>query len=226
MTKISKRHKSNFQKIDSKKVYSVVSAIETLQSMDSAKFDESFEVTMQLGIDPSKTDQSVRGTVPLPHGTGKQVRVVAICEGDDIEKATKAGATLAGSDDIVEKIKGGWLEFDSVVASPQMMKKIAPLARTLGPRGLMPSPKSGTVTKDVSKAVLELIAGRLEFRVDKFKGLSVLFGKKSFSLEQLNENFEALLSSIKKLKPASYKGAYIKSMYISTTMSPGLRVEC
>ena len=226
MTKISKRHKSNFQKIDSKKVYSVVSAIETLQSMDSVKFDESFEVTMQLGIDPSKTDQSVRGTVPLPHGTGKQVRVVAICEGDDIEKATKAGATLAGSDDIVEKIKGGWLEFDSVVASPQMMKKIAPLARTLGPRGLMPSPKSGTVTKDVSKAVLELIAGRLEFRVDKFKGLSVLFGKKSFSLDQLNENFEALLSSIKKLKPASSKGAYIKSMYISTTMSPGLRVEC
>ncbi len=226
MTKKSKRYKGNLQTIDSKRVYPVLDAIQTLKTMESAKFDESIEVAMVLGVDPAKSDQSVRGTVSLPHGTGKKVRVVAICEGDDEVKATNAGAIESGSGDLVEKIKAGWLEFDAVVASPQMMKKIAPLARILGPRGLMPSPKSGTVTKDVEKAVSELIAGRLEFRVDKFRGLSVLFGKKSFSVEQLNENFEALLSSIKKLKPASSKGAYIRSMYVSTTMSPALKVEC
>lgn len=198
--------------------------IKNLKQTASAKFDESVEVSTRLNVDPRYADQVVRGTVVLPHGTGKQVRLLVFAKGEKIKEATDAGADFVGAE-FVEKIKEGWLDFDAVVATPDMMGEVGKLGKILGPRGLMPNPKSGTVTFDVSKAVRELKAGKIEFRVDKGGNVAGPIGKASFTEEQLEENARALLHEILRAKPAAAKGQYVRSVTLSTTMGPGLKLD-
>jgi len=225
MANLSKRHTANKSKVDREKRYDVVEALEILKSASAAKFDETVEVAVRLGIDAKKSDQMVRGAVSLPNGTGKKVRILVFAKGEMEEAAREAGADFVGAEDLVDKIKGGWLDFDKAIATPDMMPKVGPIARILGPRGLMPNPKVGTVTKDVAKAVQEQKAGRVEFRVEKAAIIHAPIGKLSFDVSKLTENLSALMEQINKLKPQTSKGTYIKGITVSSTMGPGLKLD-
>ena len=219
----SKRYKAEAEKA-SKEPVGLKAAVEKVKSFKSAKFDQTVELVLWLGIDPKQADQLIRGAISLPHGTGKQRRVIAFCDDADAEKAKKAGAVEAGCDALVEKINGGWLEFDVAIASPKVMGKVGKLGRVLGPQGKMPSPKNGTVTADVTTAVAEFAAGKVEFRNDAGGNVHVIVGKQSFDVPKLVDNIEAFVAHIKRIKPASAKGAFIKKMVLAATMSPSVSV--
>ncbi|MGD8779030.1 MAG: 50S ribosomal protein L1 [Ignavibacteria bacterium] len=223
--KVSKRIKSLREKIDSKKEYSVEEAIKLLKDNSTVKFTESLDVAIKLGVDPRHADQMVRGTVTLPHGTGKEVRVLVIAKGDQAKEALDAGADFAGFKEYLEKIQGGWADIDVIIATPDTMGQLGKLGRILGPKGLMPNPKSGTVTKDVAQAVKEVKAGKIEFRVDKTGIVHSSLGKLNFDENQLKDNIVAFLQTIMKLKPSSSKGQYVRSLYLSSTMGPGLELD-
>ena len=222
---MSKRYVGNIKDVDRLKNYSISDAVSLLKGMDVAKFDETVELAVNLGVNPKHADQAVRGTVSLPNGTGKDVRVLVIAKGDNLDKAKEAGADYYGAEEYLEKIKGGWTDVDVIVSTPDMMAEVGKLGQTLGPRGLMPNPKSGTVTADVSKAVAELKAGKIEFRVDKEGIIHVGIGKLSFDADKIIENYNAFMGAIVKAKPNSLKGVYIKKVSISSTMGPGLRLD-
>jgi large subunit ribosomal protein L1 len=220
-----KKYTEARKSIEPGKRYPLREAVELMVGTGKAKFDETVDAAIRLGVDPKHADQMVRGSVALPHGLGKTVRVLVFAKGDKEKEATDAGADFAGSDDLVEKIKGGWLDFDRGVATPDMMGTVGKLGKVLGPRGLMPNPKVGTVTFDVGKVVKELKAGKVEFRVEKAGIVHTPVGKVSFGLDKLLDNVTALLETIVKLKPASSKGTYLKSISLSTTMGPGVKVD-
>lgn len=225
MKKPSKRYAEASAKVDKTKVYSSEEAINLAKTTKSAKFDETVDLAFKLGVDPRHADQMIRGALALPAGTGRTVRVVAITSGSKVDEATAAGADFAGGDDIITKIAGGWLDFDRVIASPDMMSKLGKVARLLGPRGLMPNPKLGTVTTDVAGAVKEQKAGKVEYRTEKTGIIHVPIGKTSFTVEQLKQNYAAVVGAIVKAKPASAKGQYIRSLTLSTTMGPGIKID-
>jgi large subunit ribosomal protein L1 len=225
MSKRGKKYVEARQKIEVGKRYPVEEAVSLVVGTARAKFDETVDAAIRLGVNPAHADQMVRGSVVLPHGLGKSVRVLVFAKGEKEREALEAGADVVGSDDIVEKIKGGWLDFDRVVATPDMMGSVGKLGKVLGPRGLMPNPKVGTVTFEVGKAVKELKAGKVEFRVEKAGIVHCPIGKASFGAEKLTENFLALLEMVLKLKPASSKGLYIRSVSLSTVMGPGAKVD-
>ncbi|MDO9378225.1 MAG: 50S ribosomal protein L1 [Nocardioidaceae bacterium] len=225
MAQRSKAYREVAEKIDPDSFYTPVQAVTIARESGSKKFDSSLDVSMRLGVDPRKADQMVRGTVNLPHGTGKTARVLVFATGANAEAALEAGADFVGSDDMVEKVSGGWLDFDAVVATPDMMGKVGRLGRVLGPRNLMPNPKTGTVTPNVAKAVSDIKGGKIEFRIDRHSNLHFLIGKASFSVEQLAENYAAALEEVLRLKPASSKGRYIRKVTVSTTMGPGVPVD-
>jgi len=218
-----KRYKEELQQAGKEPV-SLAEAVEKVKSFKSVKFDQSIECVLHLGIDPKQADQLVRGSISLPHGIGKQKKVVAFCEESDVKAAEKAGAVEAGCDELIKKISDGWTDFDVAVASPRVMAKVGKLGRILGPQGKMPSPKNGTVTENVAAAVAEFSAGKVEFRNDAGGNVHVVVGKQSFEAEKLVDNIEAFLSHIKKIKPAAAKGTYIKKMCVSATMSPSITV--
>lgn len=223
--KRSKKYRSFREKIDREKRYSLSEAVQLLQNNKVAKFDESVEVAVRLGVNPRHADQMVRGTVALPNGTGKSVRVAVFAQGEKAEEATQAGADFVGAEDLAEKIQGGWTDFDVAVATPDMMRVIGKLGKVLGPRGLMPNPKAGTVTMDIGTAVQELKAGKIEFRVDKQANVAVSVGKLSFEGDKIVENVMAFLTAIMRSKPAAAKGAYFLGASICSTMSPGLKLD-
>lgn len=225
MKKINQKRKEAFAKVDKDKTYSVKEAIALAKDAAYAKFDETVDVAFRLGVDPRHADQMIRGAIVMPAGTGKKVNVVVITSGENISKAEAAGADIVGGDDIIQKIQGGWMDFDRVIATPDMMGKIGRIARILGPRGLMPNPKLGTVTTDVEKAVKEQKAGKVEYRTEKTGIVHVPFGKKSFEDDALMENFKAIAGAIVRAKPASAKGTYLKSVTISTSMGPGIKLD-
>jgi large subunit ribosomal protein L1 len=212
-------------KLVEKPAYTLNEAMPLLKKASFVKFDETVEVAMRLGVDPKHADQMVRGTVVLPHGLGKTKRVIVIASGEKVREAREAGADEVGGDDIVQKIQGGWLDFDAVIATPDMMKSVGRLGKVLGPRGLMPNPKTGTVTLDVEKAVREVKAGKVEFRVDKTGIIHCAVGKASFDAGKLEENAQALIQTVIKAKPATAKGRYVKSIVISSTMGPGIHID-
>jgi large subunit ribosomal protein L1 len=220
----SKRYKEESQQAGTE-VVNLQEAVEKVKSFKSVKFDQSIECVLNLGIDPKQADQSVRGSFSLPHGIGKQKRVIAFCQDTEAEAAKNAGAIEAGCDDLIKKVSDGWMDFDVVIASPKVMSKVGKLGRMLGPQGKMPSPKNGTVTADVSTAVAEFAAGKVEFRNDAGGNVHVVVGKQSFETEKLVDNIEAFLSHMKKIKPATAKGTYVKKMCISATMSPSVTVS-
>lgn len=221
----SKLYLSQLERFERQRKYSVVEALELLKSMPHIKFDQTVDVAFKLGIDPKKSDQTVRGAVPLPKGTGKSVKVAVIADGAKAEQAKAAGADFVGAEDLVEKIKGGFMDFDVLIATPDAMKIVRPLGKALGPRGLMPNPKTGTVTDDVGGAVAEAKAGRIEFRADRGACIHVPIGKSSFAVADLKVNFDTIIDAINKARPASAKGTYILSCTISLTMTPGIRIE-
>ena len=221
----SKLYKSQQECYDRQQKYSTVEAFEIIKKMSHVKFDETIDVAFRLGIDPKKSDQNVRGAIPLPKGTGKKVVVAVIASGAQADDAKAAGAEIVGFDDLIEKIKGGWLDFDVLIATPEAMKQVRPLGRVLGPRGLMPNPKTGTVTDAVGEAVKGAKFGRVEYRADRGACVHVPVGKLSFSSEDLKENFDAVLNALVKAKPATAKGTYIISCTISSTMSPGVSIS-
>ncbi len=222
--KVTKRIKTVNKNIDRTKEYTVEEAIKLLKDNAKVKFIESLDCAIRLGVDPRHADQMVRGTVSLPHGTGKKVTVLVIAKGAQAEEALKAGAEYAGFEEYLEKIKSGWAEIDVIVATPDSMGELGKLGRVLGPKGLMPNPKSGTVTNDVAKAVREVKAGKIEFRVEKAGIIHTSLGKMNFNVEQLAENTRAFLQTIIKMRPSSAKGIYVKSLYLSSTMGPGLKI--
>ena len=222
--KVAKRIKAVNKNVDKNKEYTVDEAVKILKDSSKVKFNETLNCAIRLGVDPRHADQMVRGTVSLPHGTGKKVSVLVIAKGAAAEDALKAGAEYAGFDEYIEKIKGGWAEIDVIIATPDTMGEVGKLGRVLGPKGLMPNPKSGTVTTDVAKAVKDVKAGKIEFRVEKAGIVHTSLGKLNFSVEQLSENTRAFLQTIVKMKPASAKGTYVKSLYLSSTMGPGLKI--
>jgi large subunit ribosomal protein L1 len=225
MAKISKKRKEVFAKFDKSKVYALPEAIQVVKDLTYTKFDASFDIDVRLGVDPRKANQMVRGIVTLPHGTGKVIRVLVLCTPDKEEEAKAAGADYVGLDEYVDKIKQGWTDVDVIITMPSVMPKIGALGRILGPRGLMPNPKSGTVTMEVGKAVSEVKAGKIDFKVDKYGIIHTSIGKNHFSVDQLTDNAREMLGTVIKLKPTSAKGTYIKSIYLSTTMSPGVQVD-
>lgn len=225
MAKLTKNMKNAIAKLEKGKVYPVGEAATLVKEVNCTKFDASVNLAVRLGVDPRKANQMVRGVVSLPHGTGKSVRVLALVTPDKVEEAKAAGADYAGLDEFIEKIKGGWTDIDVIVTMPSVMGKIGPLGRVLGPRGLMPNPKSGTVTMDVAKAVGEVKAGKIDFKVDRYGIVHAAIGKVSFEADKIRENAEELLKTLNKLKPSSAKGTYMKSVYISSTMSPGIAVD-
>jgi large subunit ribosomal protein L1 len=212
-------------KVDGDKLYAPGEALDFAKANTKAKFDETVDVSMRLGVDPRKADQMVRGTVNLPNGTGKTARVLVFATGDRAQQAIDAGADEVGSDDLIAKVAGGYLDFDAVVATPDLMGKVGRLGRVLGPRGLMPNPKTGTVTVDVAKAVTDIKGGKIEFRVDRHSNLHFIIGKASFSTEQLQQNYFAALDEVLRLKPSASKGRYLKKITFSTTMGPGIPVD-
>lgn len=220
-----KRYRDASKILERGKLYDPEAAVALFKQMPVAKFDETIEVHIRLGIDPKQADQQVRGTVVLPHGTGKAVRVLVLAKGDKVKEAQDAGADYAGLEEFVEKIQGGWLEFDIAVAAPDVMNVVGRLGRILGPRGVMPNPKAGTVTFDVGRAVREVKAGKIEYRVDRFGILHVPIGKASFSAPALAENFTTLLNAVVRSKPASSKGQYLRSVTLTSTMGPGIRID-
>lgn len=211
--------------VDKNRTYKLEEAVDILKSCPATKFDQSFNVALQIGIDPKKSDQQVRGTVSLPHGTGQKVTLVVIAKGDKAKEALDAGADYAGADEYIEKIKGGWTDFSALIATPDMMRELGKLGKVLGPRGLMPTPKAGTVTTDVAKAVQEVKAGKIEFKVDKTGAINNAVGKLSFKKDKLMDNLNVYLNAVSKSKPASSKGAFMRSLYLSTTMGPGLKID-
>ena len=223
--KRSKAYRAAAEKIDEAKVYAPLAAVRLAKESASAKYDETVEVAMRLGVDPRKADQMVRGTVNLPHGTGKTARVLVFANGDKAEAAKAAGADFVGADDLLEKVAGGWLDFDAVVATPDLMGKVGRLGKVLGPRGLMPNPKTGTVTMDTAKAVSDIKGGKIEFRVDKHANLHFIIGKASFDEKSLVENYATALEEILRLKPSASKGRYITKATMSTTMGPGIPLD-
>ena len=223
--KRSKRYKAAAPKVDTSKIYTVEEAVERVKEMASTKFTESVDVAVRLGVDPKKADQAVRGTVALPHGIGKEVRVLVLAKPPKDEEARAAGADHAGFQDYIQKIQQGWAEVDVIIATPDTMAEVGKLGKVLGPRGLMPNPKSGTVTMDVAKAVKEVKAGKIEFRVDKAGILHASVGKVNFEKQKLIENVNAFLGTVARLRPATAKGAYVKSIAISTTMGPGVFID-
>lgn len=222
---MSKRYEQAVALVDRKKVYPLAEAVAVLQGMPKVKFDETVELSISLGIDVEKTDQAVRGTVVLPHGTGKTRRVLVFCKGEREIEAKQAGADYIGSADLIEKIQGGWLDFDVAIATPDLMRDVSRLGKVLGPRGMMPNPKAGTVTDDVAKAVTEVKKGKVEFKMDKQANLHVVIGKRSFVPAQLMDNANAVLTAIVRARPSAVKGRYIKRVSLSSTMSPGLFLE-
>ncbi len=225
MAKRGKRYEQAQEGYERQRLYPAREAVGILKSLPSPKFDETVELNMRLGVDPRKADQMVRGAVSLPKGTGKTVRVAAFAKGEQARAAEEAGADVVGAEDLVERIQGGWLEFDAAVAAPSMMPLVGRLGRVLGPRGLMPNPKSGTVTEDVGKAVRDLKGGLVEYRTDRHGNLHLIIGKKSFSEDDLVANYETVLDEVTRAKPAAAKGRYLRSVTLSTTMGPGVRVE-
>jgi large subunit ribosomal protein L1 len=221
----SKTYKASVAKIEKGKVYSIAEGFDLLKNVAYAKFDETVDVAFRLGVDPRHADQMLRGSIVMPSGTGKKITLVVITSGENITKAEKAGADFVGGDDLIQKISGGWMDFDRVIASPDMMGKIGKIARILGPRGLMPNPKLGTVTTDIDKAVAEQKSGKVEYRTDKTGIIHAPIGKKSFTAEQLANNFKAIATAIVKSKPASAKGVFVKSVVVSSTMSPGIKID-
>lgn len=225
MTKRSKRYKELLKLFDPTKSYNLNEAVEILKKFPSVKFDESIEVALRLGVDPKKSDQQVRSTVFLPHGTGKTLSVVVLAKGDKAKEALDAGADEAGDQELIDKIKGGWTGFDALIATPDMMREAGKLGKILGPRGLMPTPKAGTVTKDVKRAVEDLKKGKIEFKADKNSVINNYVGKISFAKEHIVENIESLLNAISKMKPASSKGQFLRSLFVSSTMGAGIKVD-
>ncbi|WP_255794154.1 50S ribosomal protein L1, partial [Mycobacteroides abscessus] len=225
MSKNSKAYREAAEKVDREKLYTPLEATKLAKETSSKKYDATVEVAMRLGVDPRKADQMVRGTVNLPHGTGKTARVIVFAVGDKAEAAAAAGADVVGSDDLIERIQGGWVDFDAAIATPDQMAKVGRIARVLGPRGLMPNPKTGTVTPDVAKAVTDIKGGKINFRVDKHSNLHLIIGKASFDAEKLTENYGAVLDEILRAKPSSAKGRYLKKVVVSTTTGPGIQVD-
>ncbi len=225
MVKTPKRMKEAVESYDRDQLYSPTEALEIVKNNAKARFDETIEVAFKLGIDPRKSDQMVRGTVSLPSGTGKEMRVAVFAAGDAAREAKEAGADFVGEDDLVEKVQGGWFEFDAAVATPDMMPKVGKIGKLLGPRGLMPNPKAGTVTTEVGKAVGEIKGGKVEYRTDKFGNVHLIVGKASFEPSALLQNFATALDELIKAKPPAAKGRYIKGITISSTMGPGVRVD-
>ncbi len=225
MGRITKNMKLAQEKLEQGKFYSISEAAQLVKEITFSKFDASVDIDVRLGVDPRKANQMVRGVVSLPHGTGKEVRVLALVTPDKEAEAKEAGADYVGLDDMIDKIKGGWTDFDVVITQPPVMGKIGPLGRVLGPRGLMPNPKSGTVTMDVGKAIKEVKQGKIDFKVDKFGIVHTSIGKVSFDPQKIEENAREFMNTIIKLKPTAAKGTYVKSIYISSTMSPGIQVE-
>jgi large subunit ribosomal protein L1 len=225
MAKLTKKQKEALSKYDPSQVYSLEAASSLVKDITMTKFDASVDVDVRLGVDPRKADQMVRGVVALPHGTGKDIKVLVLCTPDKNAEATEAGADYVGLDDYIAKIEGGWTDIDVIITMPNVMAKVGRLGRVLGPRGLMPNPKSGTVTLDVAKAVREVKAGKIDFKVDKFGIIHAGIGKVSFSPEQIQDNVKELILTISKLKPSSSKGTYFKSIHLSSTMSPGISVD-
>lgn len=225
MPKKGKKYRAALEKIEPNKKYSLIEGVEKVKEIASAKFDETVELTMWLGVDPRKADQMVRGTVVLPHGLGKTKRVLVIAQGDKAKEAEDAGADFVGAEDMVNKIKGGWTDFDAVIATPDMMRLVGALGKVLGPRGLMPNPKTGTVTLDVKTAVEETKAGKVEYRVDRTGVIHVGVGKVSFDLDKLQENSKVLIDAVIKAKPTTSKGRYVKKVNLAATMSPGVLLD-
>ena len=225
MSKLTKNQKNAYAKVEPNKAYKLAEAAALLKEITFTKFDASVDIDVRLGVDPRKANQMVRGVVTLPHGTGKTVRVLVLCTPEKEEEAKAAGADYVGLDEYVEKIKGGWTDVDVIITTPNVMGKVGALGRILGPRGLMPNPKTGTVTMDVAKAVSEVKAGKIDFKVDKFGIVHTSIGKVSFSPEQIVDNANEFLSMIMKLKPSAAKGSYVRSIYLSSTMSPGLQID-
>ena len=223
--KRSKAYRAAAEAVDPDTLYSPAEAVSLVKKTATTTYDATIEVALRLGVDPRKADQMVRGTVNLPNGTGKTARVLVFATGERAQQAVDAGADHVGSDDLIERIQGGWLDFDSVVATPDLMGKVGRLGKVLGPRGLMPNPKTGTVTMDVAKAVTEIKGGKIEFRVDRHANLHFIIGKASFDQSQLAENYAAALEEVLRLKPASSKGRYLKKVTVSTTMGPGVQVD-
>jgi large subunit ribosomal protein L1 len=225
MSKVSKQRKEALAKFDKSKSYSLNEAVDIVKQITYSKFDASVDLNIRLGVDPRKANQMVRGSVTLPHGTGKVVRVLVLCNPDKAQEAIDAGADYVGLDEYIQKIKDGWTDIDVVITTPNIMPKVGALGRILGPRGLMPNPKTGTVTMDVAKAVQEVKAGKIDFKVDKYGIIAAGVAKVSFSPEQIFDNAKELIQTVIKLKPAAAKGTYVKSIYISSTLSPGVQID-
>lgn len=225
MGKLSKKRKAIFEKYDLQKSYSLNDAADVLKEITSTKFDSSVDLDIRLGVDPRKADQMVRGVVALPHGTGKDIKVLVLCTPEKEQEAKDAGADHVGLDDYIKKIEGGWTDIDVIITMPPVMAKVGKLGRVLGPRGLMPNPKSGTVTMDIGKAVQEVKMGKIDFKVDKFGIIHASIGKASFSKDKLIDNATEMLQMVSKLKPASAKGTYFRSIHLSSTMSPGINID-
>jgi large subunit ribosomal protein L1 len=225
MARISKNRKAAEERYDKQEVYTLEEATKILKDITFTKFDASVDLDISLGVDPRKANQMVRGTVALPHGVGKDVNVLVLCTPDKAEEAKAAGADHVGLDDYIEKIKGGWTDIDVIITMPSVMGKVGALGKVLGPRGLMPNPKSGTVTMDIGKTVKEIKAGKIDFKVDKFGIVHTTVGRASFEADKLNENIKELMSTIVKLKPTAAKGTYLKSVTVSSSMSPGVKIQ-
>jgi len=225
MARISKKRKEALAKIDAEKAYTLAEACNLVKEVSTTKFDASVDVSVRLGVDPRKANQMVRGTVALPHGTGKDLKVLVLCTPDKEQEAKDAGADYVGLDEYIDKIKGGWTDIDVIITMPAVMGKVGALGRILGPRGLMPNPKTGTVTMDVGKAVTEVKAGKIDFKVDKYGIIHSSVGKASFESVKIEENANELIQTLIKMKPSAAKGTYIKSIYISATMSPSIQVD-
>ena len=225
MSKLTKNKKLALEKIEDGRVYTIEEAAQLVKEITFTKFDASVDIDVRLGVDPRKANQMVRGVCTLPHGTGKQVRVLVLCTPDKVEEAKAAGADYVGLDEYIEKLKGGWTDIDIIITMPSVMGKVGALGRILGPRGLMPNPKSGTVTMDVAKAVKEVKQGKIDFKVDKSGIVHTSIGKVSFSPDQIRDNAKEFISTLNKLKPTAAKGTYIKSIYLSSTMSAGIKID-
>lgn len=224
MVRQSKRVREIAKKYDAAKLHSVNEAIAILRSAPPVKFDQTVEVSLKMGVDPRKSDQNIRSTVALPNGTGKKLRILVFAKGDKVTEALEAGADYAGNEELLEKVSKGWTDFDAVVATPEMMREVGKLGKVLGPRGLMPTPKAGTVTTDIAKAIQELKGGKIEFKLDKLGVINSGVGKLSFTDEMLETNISAFIKAVERAKPATAKGQYMKSMVLSSTMGPGIKV--
>lgn len=225
MGRPSKRIREIAKSLDVQKTYSVKEAIDILKKCPTVKFDQTVEISVKLGVDPRRSDQGVRGTVSLPNGTGKTMKILVFAKGDKVKEALAAGADYAGHDELFEKVNGGWTDFDAVIATPDMMRDVGKLGKVLGPRGLMPTPKAGTVTTDIAKAIQELKAGKIEFKVDRHGVINNGVGKISFDADKLVQNIQTYLTAVQRAKPASAKGQYMRSLVLSSTMGPGLKID-